>query len=176
MISPLLPIAVVVVEPFPKIPFVGKFAPAGPILLFEIVLLSLPFAVTASVLKKMFPPFVATERPNEPKILELVIVLLVAPPIKRIVLVPEVPGEVVLEMVNELPPVFKPSIVTLSAPLKSIIGLPLAVAPEIVRATPPAGDMVIVVHDAGATLPALKVAVAVPSLVFPQTSIVIVPV
>ena len=48
---PLLPIAVVVVEPFPKIALEAKFAPADPILLLEIVLVSFPFAVTASVAK-----------------------------------------------------------------------------------------------------------------------------
>ena len=55
---------------------------------------------------------------------ELVIVLLVAPPMKRIVDVPEVAETVVLAIVSELPPVFKPSIVTLSAPLRSISGEP----------------------------------------------------
>lgn len=51
MIFPLFPMAVVVVEPFPKIALVGRFAPAGPISQLEMVLLSLPFAVLASVLK-----------------------------------------------------------------------------------------------------------------------------
>src|SRR6476659_5359662 len=108
-------------------------------LLFEIVLLSLPFAVTASVLRKMFPPLVATEALKDPWMFELVIVLLVAPPINRIVEVPDVADAVVLAIVSEFPPVFSPLIVTLSAPLKSIIGLPAVVAPEIVRA--PTGDI-----------------------------------
>ena len=68
-------------------------------------------------------------------------VLLVAPPMKRIVEVPEVAETVVLAIVSELPPVFKPSIVTLSAPLRSISGLPAAIAPLIVRAAPPEGRM-----------------------------------
>ncbi len=63
---PLLPMAVVVVEPFPKMPLVGKFEPAGPMLQLEIVLLSFPFAVTASVLKKITAPFVATLMVPEP--------------------------------------------------------------------------------------------------------------
>ena len=73
---PLLPIAVVVVEPLPRIALLGRLAPAGPMLLFEIVLLSLPFAVTASVLKKMIAPLVATDDVPEPWRFALVIVLL----------------------------------------------------------------------------------------------------
>src|SRR6186997_1008177 len=90
MMMPLLPMAVVVVEPFPRIALVGRLAPAGPMLLFEIVLLSLPLAVTASVLKKMTAPLVATDIVPDPWTLELVMVLLVAPPMKRKVAVPEV--------------------------------------------------------------------------------------
>ena len=45
---------------------------------------------------------------------------------------PAVAETVVLEMVSELPPEFKPSMVTLSAPLRSINGLPATIAPEIV--------------------------------------------
>jgi hypothetical protein len=57
------------------------------------------------------------------------------------VAVPEVAETVVLSIVNELPPLFKPSTVTLSAPLKSIKGKPAVAAPEIVLAAPPAGWM-----------------------------------
>src|SRR6185295_6585084 len=92
---PLLPIAVVVVEPLQRMPLVGRLAPAGPMLLFEMVLLSLPLAVTASVLKKMLAPLVATDIVPEPWMFELVIVLLVAPPMKRMVAVPEVADTVV---------------------------------------------------------------------------------
>ena len=41
---------------------------------------------------------------------------------KRIVDVPDVAETVVLAIVSELPPVFRPLIVTLSAPLRSISG------------------------------------------------------
>ncbi len=144
MTMPLLPIAVVVVEPLPRMALLGRLAPAGPMLLFEIVLLSLPFAVTASVLKKIVAPLVATEALAEPWMLALVTTLLVAPPMKRIVDVPLVAETVVLARVSELPPVFRPSMVTLSAPLKSISGLPAAMAPLMVRAAPPLGEMLIV--------------------------------
>src|SRR6185295_11210803 len=145
MTLPLLPIAVVVVEPLPTIALLGRFAPAGPMSLFEIVLLSLPLAVTASVEKKIVPPLVATDDEDEPCRIELVIVLFVAPPMNRIVAVPEVAEAVVLAIVSVLPLVFRPSIVTLSAPFRSISGLPAAIAPEIDRAAPPVGEMPIVV-------------------------------
>ena len=48
---PLFLLAAEVVVPIPYIAFAGKFAPAGPILQFEMVLLSLPFTVTPSVEK-----------------------------------------------------------------------------------------------------------------------------
>ena len=136
---PLLPIAVVAVEPLQRIALLGRFAPAGPTLLLEIVLLSLPLAVTASVLKKIVAPLVATEALDEPCRLVLVMTLFVAPPMKRIVDVPLVADAVVLAMVSELPPLLRPSMVTLSAPLRSISGLPAAIAPLMVRAAPPAG-------------------------------------
>src|SRR5215210_6568909 len=98
MMMPLLPMAVVVVEPLPRIALLGRLAPAGPMLLLEIVLLSLPLAVTASVLKKMVAPLVATDIVPEPWMFELVIVLLVAPPMKRMVEVPEVADAVMLAM------------------------------------------------------------------------------
>src|SRR4051812_33073150 len=101
MTIPLFPIAVVVVEPLPRIALLGRFAPAGPILLLEMVLLSFPLAVTASVLKKPVAPLVATELEQEPWRLQFVIVLLVAPPMKRIVLVPEVAEAVVFAIVSE---------------------------------------------------------------------------
>ena len=105
------------------------------------VLLSLPLVVLPSVLKKIVAPLVATDDAADPKIVEFVIVLFVAPPIKRIVAVPLVAELVVLEIVSALPPLFKPLNVTLSAPLKSIIGVPAVVAPEIVLAAPPAGEI-----------------------------------
>jgi hypothetical protein len=77
-----------------------------------------------------------------------VIVLLVAPPINLMVAVPEVFETVVLAIVRELPPAFKPLIVTLSAPLKIDQGTAAAIAPEIVRAAPPAGAIKALVYDA----------------------------
>ena len=58
--------AVVAVEPFPKIAFVGTFAPAGPISQLEMVLLSLPLVVKASVENNMVAPSVATDIVPEP--------------------------------------------------------------------------------------------------------------
>ena len=72
-------------------------------------------------------------------------VLLVASAINRIVPVPAVAETVVLATVREFPPAFKPSIVTLSAPLKLISGLPAAVAPVTVRG--PDGLMVSELHE-----------------------------
>src|SRR6185295_11899731 len=131
MMFPLLPMASVVTEPLPRIALEGRLAPTGPILLFEIVLLSLPLAVTASVEKRIVPPAVATGAELDPWRFELVMTLPVAPPMNRIVDVDAVAEAVVLAIVSELPPVFRPSIVTLSAPFKSISGDPAAIAPEI---------------------------------------------
>jgi len=91
----------------------------------------------------MFPPFVVTAAENEPNTEHRVIVLLVAPPMNNTVEVPEVADAVVFESVRESPPLFKPSMVTLSAPLKVISGLPAAIAPEIVLAAPPLGAIAI---------------------------------
>jgi hypothetical protein len=106
---------------------------------------------------------------------QLVIVLLVASAIKRIVDVRVVAEIVLFVIVNEFPPEFKPSKVTLSAPFKFIMGLPAVVAPEIVRAAPPVGEITILVYN-DEPPDALSAAVAVPSLVFPETPMVIVPV
>ena len=67
---------------------------------------------------------------DEPRIEQLVMRLFCAPAIKRIVLVPAVAATVVFEIVSELPPLFKPSMVTLSAPFRSINGKPAVAAPE----------------------------------------------
>ena len=56
---------------------VGRLVPAGPILLFEMMLLSLPVEVEAAP-NQMFPPFVVVPICDEPRIEQLVIVLLVA--------------------------------------------------------------------------------------------------
>ena len=138
----------VVVEPFIYMPLVERFAPDGPILQKEIVLLSLPLAVFASVLKKILPPLVVTAALNAPFMVQLVITLLVAPPINLMVDVPDVAEAVVFSKVRELLPVFKPLNVTLSAPFKSINGEPAAIAPEIVLAAPPVGCMLIAAYNA----------------------------
>jgi hypothetical protein len=107
---------------------------------FDIVFPSLPLAVEPSVEKKMFPPFVATVPVKEPKTEQFVIKLLVAPPIKRMVEVPDVLDVLLLDMVKELPPAFNPFMVTLSAPFRFIVELPPELKPaEIVRAAPPFG-------------------------------------
>ena len=54
---------------------------------------------------------------------------------------PDVAEAVVLDRVNEFPPLLRPLIVTLSAPLKSIIGNPAVAAPEIDHE--PTGDIMI---------------------------------
>src|SRR6478752_3209573 len=72
--------------PEPIKPLVGKFAPAGPMLLFEIMLLLLPPA-TVLVLNKMLPPAVAAVALDEPSTVQFVIVLFCAPLMRRIVLV-----------------------------------------------------------------------------------------
>jgi hypothetical protein len=117
--------------PLAMIAFDGRFAPAGPILQLETVLLSFP--VVEPVPKTMVPATVASDEVDEPRIVHLVTVLVEASAINRIVLVPAVAATEVLEIVSEDPATSWPSIVTLSAPLKSINGLP-AIAPETVRA------------------------------------------
>lgn len=121
---------------------------AGPMSHKEMVLLSLPVRtapVVAPVLKRMVPPAVFTDVIEDPRILHLVTVLFVASLMNRIVLVLAVAEAVVLDSVNnEFPFGFKPLIVTLSAPFRSINGRPGMIAPEIVHG-PPAGDMVTLV-------------------------------
>ena len=53
---------------------------------------------------------------------------------------------VVLEKVSELPPVFRPSIVTQSAPERFIRGLPAEMAHEIMREAPPSGLIISEFH------------------------------
>ena len=87
----------------------------------------------------MVPPLVASGIVAEPKTVQLVITLLVAPLINRMVLVSAVALVLVFEMVNVFPPVFNPLMVTLSAPFKSISGNPAVAAPLTVLAAPPLG-------------------------------------
>jgi hypothetical protein len=117
-------------DPNDATPLIGRLAPAGPILLFEIVLLLL--APPVEVLMRMVPPGITVPVVDEPSTEQFVMVLFCAPLMSRMVLVPAVFETVVFEMVSEFPPEFKPSMVTLSAPLRSINGLPATIAPETV--------------------------------------------
>ena len=144
--------------PNPITHLVGKLAPAGPMLQKETVLELLPIVPLATVEKRTFPPAVVFDDVDEPRIVQFVTRLFCAALIKRIVLVLAVADAVVFEIVSELPPLFKPLIVTLVAPFKSINGLPAVVAPETVLT--PVGVTVSKVQPL-----LFKVAVAVPSLV-----------
>ena len=97
------------------------------------VLLSFPDA--EPVERKITPVAALT---SDPEIVQLVTVLFFASLINLIVL--DIP-KAVFEIVKELPPVFNPSIVTLSAQL-ILIRLPTN-APVIVREAPPDGLIVI---------------------------------
>jgi hypothetical protein len=125
--------------PKPITALVGRLAPAGPRSQNETVLLLFP--APEVVLKRMFPPAVATAAVDDPSTEHLVTTLFCAPLMKRMVLAPAVAEAVVLETVSELPPVPIPSMATLVAPFKSINGLPAAIAPETVRAPPPEGSI-----------------------------------
>src|SRR6266480_2602983 len=115
-------------DPSDMTPLVGRLAPAGPMLLFEMVLPV--FAPPVDVLISTVP-LAAVELPvDEPRTEQFVTVLLAAPLMKRIVLV--VAPVSALEMVNELLPVFNPLTVTLSAPLRSMSAP--AIVPAMVRA------------------------------------------
>lgn len=142
MVILLLPIAVVVVEPLPYTPLLGKLVPEAVISQKEIVLLSFPLGVEPSVEKKILPPLVPTAIVDAPLMVQRVSKLLVAPLIYLIVDVPDVAETVVFSIVKLFPPLFNPSIVTLSAPFKSNSGEPAAIAPAIVL-SPPLGEMVI---------------------------------
>src|SRR3982751_170890 len=98
-------------DPSDITPFVGKLGPAGPMLLFEIVLPLL--APPVEVLKRMLPPAVDVEDVDEPKTVQFVTVSFCVPLMNRIVLVPAVAEAVVFEIVSELPPLLSPLMVTL---------------------------------------------------------------
>ena len=98
--------------------------------LLEIVLPVLPAA--AAVEKNTVPPVVLVPAPL---MVQRVTVLNDASLMNRIVEAFAV--ALVLSIVSELPPLFKPSMVTLVAPLRSIKGL--SSAPETVRGAPPEG-------------------------------------
>ena len=99
------------------------------IMLLSIVLLSFP-VVAVVVLKNIIPDVAAIVAPV---IVQFLMVLLEASFINRKVDVPDPEKTVVLDIVNELPSVFNPSMVTLSAPSKFNIGFENT-APEIVLA------------------------------------------
>src|SRR5213079_3735598 len=96
------------VLPSAKMALDGRLAPAGPMLHKETVLPSLP--VVVPVLKMTVPPTLANAVVEDPRIVQPVTVLFVASAINRIVPVPAIAETVVLEMVREFPPVFKPFI------------------------------------------------------------------
>jgi hypothetical protein len=97
------------------------------------------FAPPVDGLIRMLPPAMVVLDVEEPRTVQFVIISFCAPLMRRIVLVPAVAETVVFEIVSELPPLLSPLIVTLSAPFKSINGLPATIAPETVRAIPPEG-------------------------------------
>ena len=110
-------------------------------ILFRILFRSFPLPpVEASVLKKTTPLEVLIV---EPKILQLVTRLFVAPAINLMVLVPVVLLDVVFTIDNESPLIARPFIVTLSAPFKSISGRPEVIAPDTTLALPPLGVILI---------------------------------
>ncbi len=119
-------------DPSDITPLVGRLTPAGPISLLEIVFPLL--APPVDVLIKTLPPAVVVLAVDEPRMVHRVTVLPVAPLIMRTVLVPAVAETVRLVRVNEFPLAFKPSMVTLSAPLRSINGRPAVMVPETVLA------------------------------------------
>ena len=67
------------------------------------------------------------------------------------------------EILSEFPPELRPSIVTLSAPLRLMSGKPAVTAAEIVRADPPVGEIVMEVHE-----PLFNVAPPEGSKIFPD--------
>src|SRR5438477_857913 len=97
-------------DPSDITPLVGRFVPAGPMLLFEMVLPVL--APPVDVLIRIVPVATAALPVDEPSTEQFVTVSPEVPLMKRIVLVPAVGSAVVLEIVREFPPVFKPLIVT----------------------------------------------------------------
>src|SRR6476469_1760636 len=92
LLSMRLPVFTVL---FPAVPtaemhFVGRLAPAGPILLLLTILLLLPTMLVPDavvVLKRTFPPEVPTATVDDPRIEQFRTMLFCAPAMKRIVLV-----------------------------------------------------------------------------------------
>src|SRR4051794_1089438 len=115
IVMPLLSMAAEV--PWEKIALTGRFDPAEVIALPVTVFPSLP--VVVPVEKKTVPRVMLVV---DPWIVQFRTVLFVASAMKRIVEVLVKALVLALEIVNEFPPALRPSIVTLSAPFKSISG------------------------------------------------------
>ncbi len=107
-------------------------------MLNETILLLLPVELDSAP-KIILPQLILDAAVDDPSIVQLVIVLLDASFLNLIVQVPVVALAVVLAIIKLFPPVFKPSIITLSAPFKSINGEPAVIAPETVLVAPPVG-------------------------------------
>ena len=158
---PLLPMAVVVVEPLPKMPLVGRFAPAGPMLLLEIVLLSLPFA-GHSIGAEEDGGAIGGDRHRARSL--------------NVRIRDRIVGRAADEANGRSPGRSRNGRVgdgqRVAAGVQAVDrhvvraveidhGMPAVVAPEIVRATPPAGTMLIEVYEAAPEPLALRIAVAV---------------
>src|SRR5436305_5580354 len=136
-----------VVVPTAEIALIGRFAPAGPMSLFETVSLLLPtrlVPLAVAVLKRTLPPAVPTATVDDPRIVEFVRVSFWAPLMNRTVLVPATLLVLVFESLSELPPELRPSICTLLAPFRSTSGA--ARLPDVVRA--PDGTICTVEYEA----------------------------
>ena len=105
---------------------VGRFVPAG-IIVLPVIVLPL-FPVTVPVEKKIVPTAAPVPEPDS---VQFVIVLFTASPINCIVEADE--DVLVLLIVSDAPPVFNPLMVTLDEPLKLMMGaarLPLIEYPN----------------------------------------------
>src|SRR5665213_56318 len=131
IVMPLLSIAIEL--PFESIALEGKFLPAGIIVLFEITLPSLP--VVVPVENCIVPVLVVPV--DEPSMVQFFTTFNVASVLNLIVEVPATLLVLAFEISKEFPFIFKPLIITLSAPLRSTNGV--ARVPEIVLAAPPEG-------------------------------------
>ena len=136
IVSPLLFVPVVVVVPIIQTPLVGKLPEdsAEPISQFDITLLSLPVVVEFPPIN-IVPPSAEGPVVAEPKILQFLILLFLASLCNRIVEVPATDDVEVLEIVKPLA-IEIPSMVTLSAPLRSINGRPGLTFAEMVLPLP----------------------------------------
>src|ERR1035437_1318608 len=129
-----------IVEEVPAEPIAlkGKFVPAA--VMVHLVMVFPSFPVVVPVEK---PMVASVADVLEPATVQFFIVLFVASAKKTIVEAP-VALVLVFEMVKALLLVFKPSIVTLSAPFKTTSGK--GKAPVIVLSAPPLGEIVNEVH------------------------------